>query len=409
MKLKSIILALVIGLSSGSQTVEHLRTLLEGHTITKRLPMHEICKYRSGSQNFKIPNLNPDVSSMMVEGEHVNAGNRIGKGSFGSVYEAKFEGHDVAVKILHRSRDNDYLTEKELYVWVSLYASFPLVTPTFFDCYYDEWHLYLIMNLMEKDVRKLITMIHNGNFSEEDTIQVALKMAQSVDSLHKIKFVHYDVKPENFLVSYKKENEESYSFDVKISDFGLSTTFDETIKHCGTPSFMAPEIINRRSSTASADIYSLGISFLNLFSRKYSLDEKCTKIYDDSCSKALSLLICSTFQEQCDDKNSKNPTVYSLLTKMTDADRSKRPSSEKVVEELSQIYQNIKKTGKRISRNQSANISKSFDEEEVPPSKRICFKNSAAQQQDSEDKNQFQENGQIEVEKDIDELNKLVV
>ena len=60
--------------------------------------------------------------------------------------------------------------------------------------------------------------------------------------MHSKNIVHRDLKPENILMENKEKME------VKLTDFGFSTVYDEKIKldlQCGTPFMMAPEIINK--------------------------------------------------------------------------------------------------------------------------------------------------------------------
>lgn len=52
--------------------------------------------------------------------------------------------------------------------------------------------------------------------------------------------MHRDLKPENIILKDRSDN-----FDLKLADFGLATTtlVEPTIKRCGTPGYVAPEIL----------------------------------------------------------------------------------------------------------------------------------------------------------------------
>ena len=52
--------------------------------------------------------------------------------------------------------------------------------------------------------------------------------------------MHRDIKPENIILKDKSED-----FDIKLADFGLGcfTSQDITFKRCGTPGYVAPEIL----------------------------------------------------------------------------------------------------------------------------------------------------------------------
>ena len=65
-------------------------------------------------------------------------------------------------------------------------------------------------------------------------------LLNGLKELTKQKIIHRDLKPENIIVSENIEN-------VKIVDFGLATFIDEPkyiYVRCGTPGFVAPEILN---------------------------------------------------------------------------------------------------------------------------------------------------------------------
>ncbi|THC98683.1 hypothetical protein EYZ11_001817 [Aspergillus tanneri] len=86
-------------------------------------------------------------------------------------------------------------------------------------------------------------------FDENDGVYLVLELAPEV---------HRDIKPENVLVADKK-------LTVKLGDFGLAKIIGEdsfTTTLCGTPSYVAPEILQesrRRKYTKAVDVWSLGV------------------------------------------------------------------------------------------------------------------------------------------------------
>jgi serine/threonine protein kinase len=72
--------------------------------------------------------------------------------------------------------------------------------------------------------------------------------------MHTNKIVHRDLKPQNVFVDS--------DMNLKIGDFGISRILDHTAQHCqtsaGTPSYMAPEIVDSQEYNFKADIWSLG-------------------------------------------------------------------------------------------------------------------------------------------------------
>lgn len=108
---------------------------------------------------------------------------------------------------------------------------------------------------------------------------VCLILRQLVDGLahcHERGISHLDVKPENLLVDS--------AWNVRLIDFAFSIKISETSKvkrYCGTPSYMAPEILKRESYYPNkADVWSLGVVGYRLmtgkppFKGRNSLDRK---------------------------------------------------------------------------------------------------------------------------------------
>uniref|UniRef100_A0A673C9W7 non-specific serine/threonine protein kinase n=1 Tax=Sphaeramia orbicularis TaxID=375764 RepID=A0A673C9W7_9TELE len=92
-------------------------------------------------------------------------------------------------------------------------------------------------------------------FTEEDVKFYLAELALALDHLHGLGIIYRDLKPENILL-----DEEGH---IKLTDFGLSK---ESIDHenkaysfCGTVEYMAPEVVNRRGHTHSADWWSYGV------------------------------------------------------------------------------------------------------------------------------------------------------
>ncbi len=86
--------------------------------------------------------------------------------------------------------------------------------------------------------------------------------------MHQRKIVHRDLKLENVLLN-SKENE---TLDVRLADFGISSFVpndDFLFKKCGTPSYIAPEILRGLGYDSKADIFSLGSMMFNLMSGRF--------------------------------------------------------------------------------------------------------------------------------------------
>ncbi|XP_072121424.1 ribosomal protein S6 kinase alpha-2 isoform X5 [Mobula birostris] len=117
-----------------------------------------------------------------------------------------------------------------------------------------EGKLYLILDFLRGG--DLFTRLSKEvMFTEEDVKFYLAELALALDHLHGLGIIYRDLKPENVLL-----DEDGH---IKITDFGLSK---EAVDHdkraysfCGTIEYMAPEVVNRRGHTQSADWWSFGV------------------------------------------------------------------------------------------------------------------------------------------------------
>ncbi|KAG2418531.1 hypothetical protein HFD88_001632 [Aspergillus terreus] len=117
--------------------------------------------------------------------------------------------------------------------------------------------VYLVLELApEGELFNLI--VSKQKFSEKETRHIFRQLFEGLKYLHDRGIVHRDIKPENILVADK-------NLTVKLGDFGLAKIIGEdsfTTTLCGTPSYVAPEILQesrRRKYTKAVDIWSLGV------------------------------------------------------------------------------------------------------------------------------------------------------
>ncbi len=96
---------------------------------------------------------------------------------------------------------------------------------------------------------------------DEQIIDFAYQIAESVAVLHNKGYIHRDLKPENILVDLNNK--------IKLTDFGITlhTTLNRVTTDgalLGTPLYMSPEQINNLPLTTASDIFALGIIFYQL-------------------------------------------------------------------------------------------------------------------------------------------------
>jgi len=123
-----------------------------------------------------------------------------------------------------------------------------------YEDYITEDKIYMVQDLLSGG-ELFDRIIEQTFFSEQEAAKVVKQIADALSYLHKLNVVHRDLKPENLLLTNKSEN-----YDVKIIDFGLAKQSEDLMTMpCGTPGYVAPEILRRKKYHREVDIWSLGV------------------------------------------------------------------------------------------------------------------------------------------------------
>jgi len=116
--------------------------------------------------------------------------------------------------------------------------------------------LYFVMELVTGG-ELFDRIVEKGSYSEDDAKVLVRKIVSAISYLHGLNIAHRDLKPENLLVKSIEDDT-----DVKIADFGLSKIIDETKlmqTACGTPGYVAPEVLNAEGYDKEVDMWSIGV------------------------------------------------------------------------------------------------------------------------------------------------------
>lgn len=102
-------------------------------------------------------------------------------------------------------------------------------------------------------------ILKKGRFSESDSIEILFRIMKALSYLEKNQIIHRDLKPENVIFKSKEDEHE-----VCLVDFGFATKvedYDKLFLRCGTPGYVAPEVLNDQPYNCKADVFSAGIIF----------------------------------------------------------------------------------------------------------------------------------------------------
>uniref|UniRef100_A0A8C9RK64 Serine/threonine-protein kinase DCLK2 n=1 Tax=Scleropages formosus TaxID=113540 RepID=A0A8C9RK64_SCLFO len=183
-------------------------------------------------------------------------GKVIGDGNFAVVKECveRATGMEFALKIIDKGKcsGKEHLIENE--VAVLRRVKHPNIimlieevdTPS---------ELYLVMELVKGgDLFDAITS--STKYTEQDASAMVFNLASALKYLHSLNIVHRDIKPENLLVCEYPDGTKS----LKLGDFGLATVVEGPLYTvCGTPTYVAPEIIAETGYGLKVDIWAAGV------------------------------------------------------------------------------------------------------------------------------------------------------
>lgn len=205
---------------------------------------------------------------------------QLGKGHFATVYLCveRATGFKFAVKKFERRMGDSQRSQTEglqQEIAVLMSVSHPNVL-----CLKENFEevdgVYLVLELAAEG-ELFNWIVAKQKLTEAETRKVFIQLFQGVKYLHERNIVHRDIKPENILLTDR-------NLSVKLADFGLAKIIGEesfTTTLCGTPSYVAPEILENtkhRKYTRAVDVWSLGVVlYICLCGFPPFSDELCTR------------------------------------------------------------------------------------------------------------------------------------
>lgn len=220
-----------------------------------------------------------------------------------------YAGKIVSKKLMMKHNQKDKMTQE-----INIHKSLSHPNIVRFLSFFDDVHnVYIVLELCKQ--RSMMELHKRRPVVTEPECRFYIhQILDGVRYLHDNNIIHRDLKLGNLFLNDK--------LNVKIGDFGLATriTFDGERKKtlCGTPNYIAPEILNKKGHSFEVDIWSIGCVMFTLLAGQPPFETKTLK---DTYSKI----------RKCDYQlpRTLKKSAAQMIMDMLQSDPAKRPSVHK--------------------------------------------------------------------------------
>uniref|UniRef100_A0A673AKU2 mitogen-activated protein kinase kinase n=1 Tax=Sphaeramia orbicularis TaxID=375764 RepID=A0A673AKU2_9TELE len=200
----------------------------------------------------------------------------LGRGAYGVVDKMRHVPSGVIMAVKRIRATVNTLEQKRLLMDldISMRTVDCFYTVTFYGALFREGDVWICMELMDTSLDKFYkNVIEKGKTIPEDILgKITVAIVKALEHLHRnLSVIHRDVKPSNVLINAKGQ--------VKMCDFGISGHLVDSVAKtmdAGCKPYMAPERINpdlnQKGYSVKSDIWSLGITMIELAILKFPYD-----------------------------------------------------------------------------------------------------------------------------------------
>ncbi|XP_068450217.1 serine/threonine-protein kinase 4-like [Clinocottus analis] len=183
---------------------------------------------------------------------------KLGEGSYGCVFKAHYKetGEIVAIKQVPVESDLQEIIKE---ISIMQQCNSPHVV-RYYGSYFKNSDLWIVMEYCGAGSVSDIIRIRNKTITEEEIATILQSTLKGLEYLHFMRKIHRDIKAGNILLNAEGQ--------AKLADFGVAGQLTDTMAKrntvIGTPFWMAPEVIQEIGYNCVADIWSLGITAIEM-------------------------------------------------------------------------------------------------------------------------------------------------
>ncbi|XP_066144079.1 serine/threonine-protein kinase polo [Euwallacea fornicatus] len=259
----------------------------------------------------------PDIIYDPTKKINYKKGRFFGKGGFAKCYEIinsnnmqSYAGKIVSKKLMAKQNQKEKMTQ-EIHIHASVNHKNIVGFHNFFE---DNYNVYIVLELCK---RRSMMELHKRRkaLTAPETRFYMNQIISGVSYLHHHNIIHRDLKLGNLFLND--------DLQVKIGDFGLAAKIQYEGERkktlCGTPNYIAPEILNKKGHSYEVDIWSVGCIMYTLLVGKppfetSTLKETYARIRN--CEYRVASTLC--------------PSAKHMITRMLQSDPTRRPSIDQL-------------------------------------------------------------------------------
>jgi len=217
---------------------------------------------------------------------------KIGRGYFGEVWKALLadvppDGKDpmyLAIKKVPLSliKQHNLLDQMDREIDIQFSLKHPRIVQLLFH-FRDSSHVYLGMEFADGG-GMFDKLTKARKFSNANAAQYFYETCDALEYMHQRKIVHRDIKPENIL--FDRDGR------VKLADFGWSNAMESQVLRqtfCGTPDYLAPEMIRGQGHKESLDMWEMGVLLYEMLVGKSPFG---SKNQETTCRRIVQVDLC---------------------------------------------------------------------------------------------------------------------